>query len=88
LLAQPYPAGTLVCGIPKLDVITLPNGRFGMNVTYNFKYFPSGANKFYFMEPGKTGGFYPAAFDGSAAGGGTKLLHSSADFKTLFRPEP
>lgn len=83
ILGESYPVGTLVCGVPKKRLKRMTNGKFGFDVTYYFKYYPFGANYFYFMDRNKTPGFYPAAFDTT----GAKPLYESADFRALFRGE-
>lgn len=77
------PAQTLVFGIPRLKLRRGRSGQLGYDVTYNLKYRPYGANKFYFAELGKVGGFYSAAYDRF----GIFPVHPTADFNTAFRPE-
>jgi len=82
-IAGTYPPMTLVCGVPRRKIIRMPNGLFAADITYVFKYYPQGANYFFFMEEGKAAGYYPTSFDPA----GTQLLYRAVDFNDLFRPE-
>lgn len=88
ILGEVYAAGTLVCGTPKKKVIRLPNGEFGFDITYIFKWYPFGANSFYFMQEGKTAGFYPTMLDPAGTATPALFLYKSSAFNPLFRPEP
>jgi hypothetical protein len=84
IIGQSFAPGTLVCGTPKLKMVRIPNGDFGYDVTYVFRWYPFGANSFFWQGTAGTPGFYPASYantDGTLG----KPLYPSTDFNFLFR---
>lgn len=79
------PAGTLLCGVPKLKMRFLRDGNLGFDITYFFKFYPKGANSFFYAGPLTDPGYYPAAnINGSFVYPYDGLVTTFAD---LFRPE-
>lgn len=85
-----YPAKTLVCGPPRKKMRRLRDGSLGFDITYAFKYYPLGANTFFYAGPLADTGYYPARnINGSLLyplDGVGKAM--GATFEDLFRPEP
>jgi hypothetical protein len=82
-------AGTLVMGAPGKEVYH-HNGEDYWKITYSFRWFPEGANKFFRGAPAIAGGAAPAAFQPgmqlatyTGLEGGEKIF-PSADYTNLF----
>jgi len=98
-VARTYPADTLVAGPPKRKLRRMRNGQLGYDITYSFKYYPQGANNFFFLEEGRKSGYYPASTDaenrnlifprdGLGEGADRRTNPLGFTFPELFRPEP
>lgn len=79
----PIPAGTLVCGVPRIKLYRMSNGEYCYDVTYKFRHYPNGANFFY--RYARTGG--PGWEEASRDGTNTdaQKIFRAADFADLFR---
>lgn len=83
MLGESIAAGLLVCGLPKRKLRLLPNGSLGADLTYQFKYYPNGANTFFWARRGIGSGFATGGYDPA----GNEPFYTAADFNGLFRPE-
>ncbi len=88
-LLVPKAARTLVAGLPEKKLIRMGDGNWAYKVKLRFKWFPFGANSFYWPNPPAAvgpPGYYPTQVGTRALN--APVLFQDADYTAPFAPPP